>query len=117
MKPTAKIAIVAGFVIAALVIVFIAKSGGKNDAKQGTDTGSQKTPDTPKGGTKITVVYSTEKKDWMEASAQAFAKEHPEIKVELVGKGSLDAAQAILDGTLQPAVWSPADSMVMNLLV
>lgn len=117
MKPTAKIAIVAGFVIAALVIVFIAKSGGgKGDAKQpGTDT-TQKTPDTPKGGAKITVVYSTEKKDWMEASVAAFAKEHPEIKIELVGKGSLDAAQAILDGQLQPTVWSPADSMVMNLL-
>jgi ABC-type molybdate transport system substrate-binding protein len=65
---------------------------------------------------KITVVYSTEKKDWMEASAAEFGKQHPEVKVELVGKGSLDAAQAILDGQLQPTVWSPADSMVMNLL-
>ena len=70
MKPTAKIAIVAAFVIAALVIVFIAKGskGDKGDdgKKPTTDT---KQTDKPKGTTEITFIYSTEKKDWVEASA------------------------------------------------
>ena len=64
----------------------------------------------------IQVVYSTEKKDWIEAVTAEFAKANPGIKVTLVGKGSLDAAQGILDEQLKPTVWSPADTMVMNML-
>ena len=115
MKPTAKIAIVVAFVVAALVIVFIAKSGKKDgDTKP---EGSGQVVKTPTGkAVELSVVYSTEKKDWIESVTAEFTKQHPEIKVNLVGKGSIDAAQAILDGGLQPAVWSPADTMVMNLL-
>ena len=60
--------------------------------------------------------YSTEKKEWLEAAIAAFEKENPAIHVELTGKGSLEAAQAILDGTDHPVLWSPADSLVVNLL-
>ena len=118
MKPTAKIAIIAAFVIAALVIVFIAKGskGDKGETKPTTTTTDPKHPDRPKGATEITFVYSTEKKDWVEASAAEFQQAHPEIKITLVGKGSIDAAQGILDGQLTPTIWSPADTMVMNLL-
>jgi ABC-type Fe3+ transport system substrate-binding protein len=109
MKPTAKLAIVGVFVIAAIAIVVTAKGKSHDDhAKPDPVAIAQ---------TEITFVYSTEKKDWIEAETAEFAKAHPEIKVTLVGKGSLDAAQEILDGALQPTVWSPADSMVMNLLV
>jgi hypothetical protein len=41
---------------------------------------------------------------------------NPRIRVNLVGKGSLEAASAILDGSDRPALWSPADSLVANLL-
>jgi ABC-type Fe3+ transport system substrate-binding protein len=64
----------------------------------------------------ITFVYSTEKKDWLEAAVASFRTAHPEIAINLVGRGSLEAAQQILDGSLQPTVFSPADTMVMNLL-
>lgn len=47
---------------------------------------------------------------------QKFQADNPTIKVKLVGKGSLDSAQAILDGTDKPVLWSPADSLVANLL-
>jgi ABC-type molybdate transport system substrate-binding protein len=110
MKPTAKLAIVGVFVIAAIAIVFVAK-GKSHDATPGT-----KPEPVATAQTEITFVYSTEKKDWIEAATADFAKSHPEIKVTLVGKGSLDAAQEILDGTLQPTLFSPADSMAMNLL-
>lgn len=116
MKPTLKLAIVGVFVAAALAIVFLAK-GGKSEQAPGTKTGSDVVkPEPAVKGTTITVLYSTEKKDWIEAAAAEFAKLHPEIKVELVGKGSIDAAQAILDGAAQPTVWSPADTMAMNML-
>jgi ABC-type molybdate transport system substrate-binding protein len=111
MKPTLKLAIVGVFVLAALAIVFLAKGGKSSDP-----TTSTKGSSAAAAGTTITVVYSTEKKEWIETTTAEFAKAHPEIKVELVGKGSIDAAQAILDGTLKPTVFSPADTMVMNLL-
>jgi ABC-type molybdate transport system substrate-binding protein len=111
MKPTLKLAIVGVFVLAALAIVFLAKGSKSSEpATQTNHSGSSA------AATTITVVYSTEKKEWIEATTAEFAKAHPEIKVELVGKGSIDAAQAILDGTLKPTVFSPADTMVMNLL-
>jgi ABC-type Fe3+ transport system substrate-binding protein len=64
----------------------------------------------------ISLLYGTEKRDWLEAAIADFAKAHPEIKIELNGKGSLDAAQALLDGTQKPTLWSPADSLALNLL-
>jgi len=112
MKPTLKLAIVGVFVLAALAIVFLAKSSKSTDPA----TQPKGSNATTTAGTTITVVYSTEKKEWIEATTAEFAKAHPEIKVELVGKGSIDAAQAILDGTLKPTVFSPADTMAMNLL-
>lgn len=115
MKP--KILIVAVFFIAAIAIVMLSRGGKKGEStKPATDTSSTTTPKQT-ASTEITVVYSTEKKDWIETVTQDFAKQHPEIKVTLVGKGSIEAAQAILDGQLTPTVWSPADDMVMNLLV
>jgi len=113
MKPTLKFAIVGVFVAAALAIVLLAKGSGKKDEPT---AGSGSAAVATSKQTVINVVYSTEKKDWIETTTADFAKLHPEIKVELVGKGSIDAAQAILDGTMQPTVWSPADTMAMNLL-
>src|SRR5260370_5025130 len=70
---------------------------------------------TPRAITEISLAYSTEKKEWMEAAVAEFAKAHPEIKVTLTGKGSLDEAQAILDGKDKPVLWSPADSLVLAM--
>jgi ABC-type molybdate transport system substrate-binding protein len=115
MKPTLKLAIVGVFVAAALAIVFLAKGSKSSDPATGSAT-QQSGPKTDKPAMSISVVYSTEKKEWIEAVTADFAKLHPEIRVELVGKGSIDAAQAILDGTIQPTIWSPADTMAMNLM-
>lgn len=65
----------------------------------------------------ITMLYGSEKKDWLEAAAVPFRKEHPEIKLDLVAKGSLAAAQALVDDKDKPTVFSPADSMVLNLAI
>ncbi|MEO8549305.1 MAG: substrate-binding domain-containing protein [Kofleriaceae bacterium] len=108
-----KLLIVGGFVVAAVIIVLLAK-GEKPSSP--TTTATPIKPEATARTTAISVLYSTEKKDWIEAATADFAKTHPDIKIELVGKGSIDAAQAILDGGLQPTVWSPADTMAMNLL-
>jgi ABC-type molybdate transport system substrate-binding protein len=109
----------------AIVVVFLAAAGGilyVTTSKK--DSGAPPLPTlapTAAGAPandaiEITTVYSTEKQAWIEAAAADFQKANPSIKVTLVGKGSLDAAQGILDGKLKPTVFSPADSMVMNLL-
>jgi hypothetical protein len=62
-------------------------------------------------------LYSTEKQAWLEESIAIFEKQHPEIDVQLDGKGSLDAVDLLAAGTLQPVLWSPADRLAVNLLV
>lgn len=114
----AKVIIVLAFVLAAFAIVMLVKGGDKDKGggkdKPGPTTQTQNPA--PGHEVQIDVVYSTEKKDWIEAVTADFIKAHPDIKVTLIGKGSLEAEQAILDGQLKPDVWSPADTMVMNLL-
>jgi Bacterial extracellular solute-binding protein len=66
--------------------------------------------------TAIMVVFGTEKEAWMQAAVTEFRAAHPSYDIELVARGSLEAAQDILDGKLRPSVWCPADSLVLNLL-
>lgn len=111
-----KAVIIGGFVVVALVILFISLRGGGKDEKDESKPAGSEPAAVPRGAVAIQVVYSTEKKEWIEAAAAEFRKAHPEITLELTGKGSLEAKDAILEGQLKPAVWSPADSMVLNLL-
>ena len=115
-----KLAIVAAFAFAAGIVVLLASRNKRDETGpsrviQGTSTtsGSGVAPVAP---TAVIVMYSTEKKDWIETAAIEFEKSHSDIKLELVGKGSLEAAQAILDEQAKPTLWSPADSMVLKLL-
>lgn len=82
----------------------------------GTPVPAAPRPPRPGEVVDISFLYSTEKKEWVEAAAEDFQKQHPHIRLKLVGRGSLEAAQAILDGREQPTVWSPADSAVLRML-
>jgi Bacterial extracellular solute-binding protein len=116
VKP--KLIIVIGFLIAVGVIVYAAV-GRRPGAQTGaTPGGSADTRGAAEPGTdvEISFEYSTEKKDWLEAAVAEFQRTNPRIRVKLIGKGSLDAASAILDGADRPVLWSPADSLVANLL-
>jgi hypothetical protein len=122
MKP--KLVIVIGFLIAVGVILYAAvgRRGGGGGAPPATGAAD------PRGGpagdpaaapaadVEITLEYSTEKRDWLEAAVGEFRRANPRIRVVLTGKGSLESAGAILDGTDRPVLWSPADSLVANLL-
>ena len=64
----------------------------------------------------IEVVYSTEKRAWIQAVTADFEKGHPDIHVDLVGKSSIVAAREILDGQLKATVWSPSDTALLDTL-
>jgi serine/threonine protein kinase len=66
--------------------------------------------------TDIQFVHSTEKRDWLQSVTADFAKSHPQIRVDLVSSGSFHAAQGILDERLKPTMWSPADTMLLEVL-
>ena len=101
---------------AIIVAVFLLAAGGIFWGTQRTPTGPSSVSRATGNRTRVSILYSTEKKEWLEAVAQDFQKDHPEIDVALEGMGSLDAAQGILEGKLKPTVWSPADSGVLGLL-
>ncbi|QRN99593.1 substrate-binding domain-containing protein [Archangium violaceum] len=113
MKP--KVFIILGFLVAVGAVLFITSSN-KDKAQQGGETAPSSQARSSGPATEITFLYSTEKKEWVEAAVAGFQQENPSIRVKLVGKGSLDAAQAILDGKERPTVWSPADSAVLRML-
>lgn len=65
---------------------------------------------------------STEKVDWMTAAVNAFHASNATIggkaiQIELDLRGSLDGQQKILNGTIQPIIWSPASFLELNQLV
>jgi hypothetical protein len=64
----------------------------------------------------VPILYSSEKEEWLRDAVAEFAKDHPNIDVELEAKGSLEAVRALLSGEKKPVLWSPADSLAVNLL-
>ncbi len=112
---SSKIAIVAGFLVAVGAIVMFTLRGAPSLSAPATEpTPSAK----PQGGpaVHISLLYATEEKEWLQAAMAEYASQHPDVEVELIGKGSLDAAQAILDGKLTPTLWNPADTLVLEML-
>lgn len=61
----------------------------------------------------IGIAYGTEKQRWLQWAAEQFAQtpEGKRIKVNLIPKGSLEGAQAILGGDQKIHVWSPASEL------
>jgi hypothetical protein len=118
MKP--KAAIVGLFALAVGIILYFSlrKSDPGPAATPAPGTGSaagSAAAPVPVERVELELVYSTEKKDWLEAQVAAFQAANPGVVVKLTGKGSLEAAQAIVDRTLTPALWSPADSLVLGM--
>lgn len=118
-----KLAIVAVFALALIGIAIYeimqhtGGGAGAADAAAVALSASGAGSSVPPGSvTEVVMVYSSEKKDWVEAAAVPFRKEHPEIKLTLQAKGSIAAAQDIADDKTKPTIFSPADSLVMNML-
>ena len=67
----------------------------------------------------IGIAYGTEKQRWLQWAVEQFAatKDGQRIKVNLIAKGSLEGAQAILAGDQKINVWSPASALYEDVFV
>ena len=71
----------------------------------------------PGASVKVSIVYGSEKKEWLEPLVQQFNDAHNKtsdgktIVVEATAMGSIESVRGIIEGTLQPTVWSPASSV------
>ena len=110
-----KLLIVVLFLVAVAGVVWLAQKRGVLSLPGAP--GSTGGPGASSGArVTVTFVYGTEKRDWVEAAAESFRSKNRDIELKLVGQGSLESAQAILEGKSQPTAWAPADSLAMSLL-
>src|SRR5262249_54891530 len=109
-RVNSRVLIIIGFLVAVGAIVFFTLRRPGAPSASGT---AAEAPTT--ASVELQFIYSTEKKGWIEFATEAFNKENPKIAVKLIGKGSLEAAQSIVEGREKPVLWSPADSMGINL--
>lgn len=77
---------------------------------------SSKTAEPKETSTKITIVYGSEKKTWLEGELAAFAQTDPGVVVEAKAMGSGEAVSAIKSGALKAHVFSPASSAYLEML-
>ena len=71
----------------------------------------------PKRTITVSIVYGSEKREWLEPLVEEFNASRNKtaggqvIAVEAEPMGSIESVRGIIDGTLQPTVWSPASSV------
>ena len=110
-----------GLLIGGAAVVGAAALGGAGFLFFSRSAPAQPTHPAPTGTIPITLTYSTEKEAWMQASIAAFQKSNillngKAIQVTLDPRGSIDAQQRILNGSLRPVAWSPASALELNQL-
>ena len=65
----------------------------------------------------VSIVYGSEKREWLEPLVQQYndarnqTSEGNTIVVEATAMGSIESVRGIIEGTIQPTVWSPASSV------
>lgn len=70
-------------------------------------------------GVTISIVYGSEKEAWLEPLVAEFndaaytTEDGTRITVEATPMGSIESVRAIVDGEIQPTVWSPASSVYL----
>lgn len=93
--------------------------GDKNTAqtKQGGSYSSSADPSQPP--VTIGIAYGTEKKRWLKWALEEFQKNpaHSHIKINLMGYGSIEGADAIIKGDKSINVWSPASAAYTDKFV
>jgi ABC-type Fe3+ transport system substrate-binding protein len=124
MGQKAGIVVLIGFLFAGgLLVFFKTRNEGTSRGSAENDAGeSAPAPVTSGAGTvppqrtELPFLYSSEKEEWLRGAVGEFEKLHPEIEIRLEAKGSLEAVRALLAGEEKPVLWSPADSLAVNLL-
>lgn len=64
----------------------------------------------------VSLLASSEKREWLEPLLHQFGHLCPNIQVELTTADSFDAVDGLLGGRLRPQLWSPASSTALYLL-
>ncbi len=108
----------------ALAVVMGLAAACKKSEPPGGASGASGASDPPVDGPAVTlaVAYSSEKKAWMQAEIEAFLATQPRlpsgarIAIRATSLGSGEAATAILDGSLQAHVFSPASTAYLTVL-
>lgn len=73
----------------------------------------------PGNNVNVDIIYGSEKKEWLEPLVQQFndaknkTSDGKTIKIHATPMGSIESVRGIIDGTLQPTVWSPASSVYL----
>lgn len=71
----------------------------------------------PSGSVTISVVYGSEKREWLEPLVAQFnaasnkTADGKLIVVEATPMGSIESVRGLIEGSIQPTVWSPASSI------
>ncbi len=67
----------------------------------------------------IGIAYGTEKERWLKWAVSEFekSKEGASIRINLIPKGSLEGAQALLEGDEKIHVWSPASALYTDVFI
>jgi ABC-type Fe3+ transport system substrate-binding protein len=86
--------------------------------QKGLAVAQGKLEETLKGPTEIGIAFGTEKRDWLEWAVAEFNKtpQGEKVKIKLIPMGSIEGAEAVLKKDERIHVWSPASSMVQELL-
>ena len=69
------------------------------------------------GTVTVSIVYGSEKTEWVEPLVKQFNDQKNKtsggkiIEIQSTALGSIESVRGIIDGTLQPTVWSPASSI------
>jgi Ca-activated chloride channel family protein len=106
------------FGLAALLLVGLAGCNKKTDADRPAAAPRAQAP----AAVPVLVAYGSEKKSWLEEQIRLFQATHPStasgrpIAVSARSMGSGEAAQAIANEDLKPAVFSPASSAYLSVL-
>jgi Ca-activated chloride channel family protein len=73
----------------------------------------------PGGKVTVSIVYGSEKQEWLDPLVKQFndagnkTADGKIIEVQATAMGSIESVRGIIDGTLQPTVWSPASSVYL----
>ena len=99
-------------------LIYSLVAGGGSDKPGPTPTANADAPaatQTPESTdrVKVGIAYGTEKKRWLTAAVEAFNQtpDGKKYEIDLIPMGSVEGAQAVVNGDERIDVWSPASAM------
>ncbi|MDC0671975.1 substrate-binding domain-containing protein [Nannocystis radixulma] len=122
------VAIVVTLVVAASLVVFIAIGGnfvahkpaapGFVDAVRSGDASEAECgrPSSSGLAVPVEVLYSDDKRAWLERAAAEFMLRCPHVQLRLTALPDIAAARSILAGEQRPTVWAPVDELSLQYL-